>query len=119
MRWKDWYEQNPETQTVEYFSKTQLKRVKITKTLPTPESLDQVSWIETTYLEKPKVWFVTRAHFDPLLAEVKQVCLEKWPPPAGLDEQDMELDFIELLSGGYSTQDEIRAQWIGPFPTLW
>lgn len=119
LRWQDWYLDNPQTQTQEYFSSAQLKLVQVTKTLPLPTSLEQTSFFNPPLLrfdEKPKIWTVTQSHFDPLISSLRQECLVKRPPPSGLGEADMELEWSDLTLAGVASDQQLKYRWNSPFP---
>lgn len=117
LRWAEWYEQNPETRTVEYFSKTQLKWVKVTKTLPLPESFDDITrFIVNNIDRKTKYWPVSQSHFDPLVNVMKDDCILRWPPPDGMDEAAMYPDGLDFFGGGVPYDEQRYYQWSNPFP---
>jgi hypothetical protein len=117
-RWSDWYINNPQTQVQEYFSSSSLKMVKAERVLPVPESLDDVSFFGPPPLlgpgEKPTVWVVTQSHFEPLVREIQNICMDLNPPPTGLTDGDMSPSSFDLSLIGVDDSREVW--WRNPFP---
>ena len=118
LRWQDWYVANPDTQTHEYFSFVALKRVTQTRTLPLPNSLSDVPWVTfgPDLGKKKTIWQVSQSHFEPLVASLRQECLTLWPPPDGLTEEDLALDYGDFVPTEVPYEEQWRYRWLNPFP---
>jgi len=109
-RWREWYAGYPETQTITVytFSKDDsriIKKTPLTRTLPTPESLDEVTWGGTnrSATEGDSIdWRVSREHFDGLTIMIRNECALQFPPPAGWDESDVSSQWLNSKIQNYS-----------------
>jgi hypothetical protein len=89
-RWQAWYAENPETQTVKIYTYSDgliTGTSPVTRTLPTPESLDDTGGTTIRYANGKDVisWRVSEDHFKSLVGSIRFECGEKFPPPAGSD----------------------------------
>ena len=119
-RWRAWYLENPETQTINVADVTSgnLNSYEVTKTLPLPESLDKVRWGGTgsSNFGEPDEWYVSQQHFKGFEIMIRYECELKFPPPEGLSESDMsDMSFRLMISGLPAPDDNRRYEWQDPF----
>jgi len=93
-RWRAWYLENPETQTINVADVTSgiINPYEVTKTLPLPESIDKVRWGGTgsSNFGVPDEWYVSQQHFKGFEIMIRYECELKFPPPVGLSESDVD-----------------------------
>ena len=117
LRWRAWYELNPETRTEKYFSLEKLKWITVTKTLALPESLDDVGMsLLTVADQRPKYWRVSQQHFAPLISLIQDACMKLWPPPDGMAETWLYPGSMDFYMAGVSSEDHWKYDWTNPFP---
>jgi hypothetical protein len=91
-QWQAWYEENPETQTIEIWSAKSRRYMDVTKTLATPQALSEISRFRSSisWGETEIEWRVTRDHFVGLISPIRIECGDQFPPPEGWDYVDIE-----------------------------
>jgi hypothetical protein len=100
-RWQAWYAENPETQTVKIYTYSDgliTGTSLVTRTLPTPESLDDTGGSTIRYSNGKDVisWRVSEDHFKSLVSSIRFDCGEKFPPPAGWDYSNLDRSSLAL-----------------------
>jgi hypothetical protein len=134
-RWRVWYSENPETQTINVFNQDvnspNFGIYQVTKKLPLPETIDKVRWGGTASnsTREPVEWFVSQQHFKSFEIMISYECELKYPPPEGLSESDIDEDSMGvristagLTPANFSPSESLtfsrRYRWQDPFELL-
>lgn len=103
-RWQAWYADNPETQTVTVYAFSEedgriISETPVTRTLPTPESLDDIGSGTISYVNAGETinWGVSKEHFiKGIVSTIRIECGTKFPPPTGWDYWSIEKSSLAI-----------------------